>query len=267
MKKILSTIAIAVCLSLSGPIHSHAYTVYCTNCSNMFMQALDRVTNVSQLSEQVSQTEQQIQQTVQQITMVKQGIQNLMALPDTVKSKSSQLVSKYTQLAQLTSSLNTYRGESNALAQVFNELFPAQSTFANLSSSSSSADIAAANAKYQAFYDNWSKSIDQSCQSTFQLSGSQLKDLSDSGDLQSHIQDLLSTPEGQLQAQQAGNELAALQIQEARQFRELMATKVQQDTVSTMKQDKYDEYMTEKSKKAFETNSNLQQTDSLYNTF
>jgi len=56
-----------------------------------------------------------------------------------------------------------------------------------------------------------------------------------------------------MQAIQAGNQLAALQIQEARQFRELMATKAQSDLAKDMKMEKYDEMITEKWRKATNT--------------
>ncbi|MDM8217269.1 P-type conjugative transfer protein TrbJ, partial [Desulfovibrio piger] len=49
---------------------------------------------------------------------------------------------------------------------------------------------------------------------------------------------LLDTPEGQQQALMAGNQLAALQIQEARQLRELVATKVQSDLAGQVKKEK-----------------------------
>jgi P-type conjugative transfer protein TrbJ len=205
---------------------------------------------MSQLTELVSQTEQSIQQTVQQISMVQHAIQNTMQLPSNLRSQfSSQLL----QLAQQTTQLTTNRGDITALAQVFNQLFPAQSPFSNLTINATPDQIAAANKQYQDQYDSWSKQIDQSSQATFQLSGSQLRDMADSGQLQSHINDLLSTPEGQMQALQAGNELAAIQIQEARQFRELMATKTQSDLNRDMKTEKYDETITEQWRKATNT--------------
>ena len=52
---------------------------------------------------------------------------------------------------------------------------------------------------------------------------------------------LLDTPEGQQQALMAANQLAALQIQEARQLRELIATKVQSDLASQTKREKEDQ--------------------------
>jgi P-type conjugative transfer protein TrbJ len=236
MKKLLSVAAVS--LSLLVPSFSCAFdTVYCTNCSNQFTQALERATGLDQLVQLTSQTQQQIQQTVQQIELVKRAIQNTMQLPENLRS---QLTSQLTSLAQRTMDLKTYRGEQNALAQVFNNLFPEQSEFADLAGAGPD-QIETANRRYQEHYDNWSQAIDDSSQATFQLSGTQLKDLEDSGQLQDYINNMTSTPDGQMQALQAGNQLAAIQIQEARQFRELMATKTQSDLARDMKAEKQDE--------------------------
>jgi|GEM_PF-4265361 len=174
MKKLLSIAAVS--LSLLSPSFSYGITVTCLNCSNLFTQALEHITGLDQLVQLTQQTEQQIQQTIQQINLVKNAIQNTMQLPDTLRN---QLTSQLVNLAQRTMDLKTYRGEQNALAQVFNQLFPDQSTFADLAGASPD-QIAAANQKYQDHYDQWNKAIDESTQATFQLSGAQLKDLEDS---------------------------------------------------------------------------------------
>ena len=81
--------------------------------------------------------------------------------------------------------------------------------------------------------------MDQAAQATFQLSGYQLDDLQkDAGKFQSYLNELLATPDGQQKAIMAGNQLSALQVQEARQLRELMATQVQSNLASQMKSEK-----------------------------
>ena len=126
------------------------------------------------------------------------------------------------------------------LAQIFNELFPEQSEFADLAGATRD-EIKAANEKYQKHYDEWSKAIDQATQATFQLSGRQLKDLEESGELRDYLENLLNDPEGQMQAIQAGNQLATLQLQEIRQFRELAATQAQSEITQQMKVEKQEE--------------------------
>jgi P-type conjugative transfer protein TrbJ len=125
-----------------------------------------------------------------------------------------------------------------ALGQIFMNLFPEQSLFAELAGASP-AQMAQANAQYEAQWNKWAANVDQATMATFQLSGQQLADLQqDPGRFQSYIDNLLSTPDGQQKAIMAGNQLAALQVQEARQLRELIATQIQSDLASQAKDEK-----------------------------
>ena len=211
-KKMAMIIITAVLLSAGS---TPSYAIFCSNCSNFVQQILDEITRVSQLSELMSQTEQAIQQTEQQIQMVQNMLQNTAQLPAAING--------LTQLAELTAQLNVQRGDLTSLAQIFNTDYPDQSAFLNIADASP-ANIQTANQQLQTFQDNWSKSVDTASQATFQLTGKQLADLQDSGQLQDHINQLLSTPDGQMQAIEAGNQLAAIQIQEARALRELADT-------------------------------------------
>ncbi len=230
--KQIITLGVMVALLMSGS--ANAYTVFCSNCSNLFMQALDRATNLQQLTELYSQTSNAISQTTQQIAMVRNMIQNTTQLPATLRGElSGQLM----QLASLTNQLRTQRGDFTSLGQIFNTLFPDQSMFMDIAHAGP-ADIEAANKKLQAHWDTWSRSVDQASEATFQLSGQQLADLENAGEMENYINQLIATPEGQMQAAQAGNQLAAIQIQEARQLRELMATSSQSALAAQMKAEK-----------------------------
>jgi P-type conjugative transfer protein TrbJ len=230
--KPLILLGVLASLLMSGT--ANGYTVFCTNCSNLFMQALDRATNLQQLTELYSQTSNAIAQTTQQISMVQNMIQNTTQLPASLRTElSGQLM----QLASLTNQLRTQRGDFTSLGQIFNTLFPDQSMFQAIAHAEP-ADIEAANRKLQAHWDTWSRSVDQASEATFKLSGQQLADLENSGEMQRYIDNLIATPEGQMQAMQASNQLAAIQIQEARQLRELMATSAQSALAAQMKAEK-----------------------------
>jgi P-type conjugative transfer protein TrbJ len=95
--------------------------------------------------------------------------------------------------------------------------------------------------------------VDQASEATFQLSGQQLKDLENAGELQNYINGLLQSPDGQMKAIQSGNQLATIQIQEARQLRELMATTTQSSLASQMKTEKESQMETEQWKNATKT--------------
>ena len=245
MKKQL--LAFALVLAAVRPVT--AEVVYCTNCSSKFTQALDRVTNLSQLSTLTNQYTEAIQQTAQQIQMVQNMIQNTASLPGTLKS---QLAGQLTDLASLTSTLKTQRGEITALAEVFNTLFPDQSEFADLAGASP-AEITAANQAYRDHYEAWSNEVDKASQATFQLSGEQLQELQDAGELENYISNLLDTPDGQMKALQAGNQLATIQVQEVRELRELIATNTQSTLAGQMKAEKESQMQKERWQNATNT--------------
>lgn len=238
MKKYLLSLTVLVMFATPA----HALTVTCTNCSTNLVQLLDRITSMEQLQNVIGQYHENIQQTAQQIRMVQQNIeqyanmmQNTMQLPANLVNE---LKGNLTRLANLSSNLKTLRGDIVGLGQVFNSLFPEQSLFGDLAGATPE-QVEAANAKYQQQWDKWSESVDQASQATFQLSGHQLDDLQkDAGRFQSYLDELLSTPDGQQKAIMAGNQLSALQVQEARQLRELMATQVQSNLASQMKAEK-----------------------------
>ena len=247
MKKIFSAAALAAMVTISYPAPAPA--VFCSNCSTVFQQALEYATQLKELAELVTQTQEAIKQTEMEI-------KNLEKLGKDLRDNPLETL---LDLANKTSKLNTYRAEENVLAQIFNELFPEQSMFADLAGASAS-EIDAANKKYQKHYDEWSKAIDQATQATFQLSGRQLKDMEESGELRGYLENLLNKPEGHMQAIQAGNQLAALQIQEIRQFRELAATQAQSEITQQMKQEKQEE-MRKEIKREMTTTDKLESPD------
>lgn len=59
------------------------------------------------------------------------------------------------------------------------------------------------------------------------------------------IDKLLATPEGQMQALQAGNNLASLQLQESRRMHELLAAGIQAGVQTQMKDAKKEQYLHE----------------------
>lgn len=230
MRKVFSVVALAaLCAFYPNPAKSYAFV--CTNCSTNMQQALEYAAQLEELVELVTQTQEAIRQTEMQI-------QNLMRLGEDLRDRPLDWLM---DLAKKTAELNTYRADENLLAQIFNELFPEQSEFAALAKASGRAEIEAANKKYQDHYDEWSRVIDEATMATFQVTGRQLRDLEESDELREYIENLLSKPEGHMQALEAGNQLAALQIQEIRQFRELAATQAQHQTLKEMKEEKQDE--------------------------
>ena len=255
MKKHIVLILAALAL-FAAP--AHAITVTCTNCSTNLIQLLDRITNVEQLTNAIKQYQEAVEQTRQQITMVRQNIeqyenmlQNTAQLPANLVNE---LKNSLTRLANLSSTLRTQRGDIVALGEIFTNLFPEQALFGTLAGASPE-QMEEANARYRQEWDKWAKSVDQASQATFQLSGQQLADLQqDPARFQQYIDNLLSTPDGQMRAIQAGNQLSALQVQEARQLRELMATQAQSALASQMKSEKESQMSQEAWRETLKTN-------------
>lgn len=235
----------------SGVSSSQAYSVYCTNCSSQFMQALQYAIQGSKLAELKKAYDEYISQTAQQIKMVQQNIEQYANMvQNTVKLPSNliqEISGELTKLGRVTSALNTLRDDVQGMASVFDQLYKTQDQFKNLANLPKEllTGSGGASEQYGQYWDDWSKRVDESTKATFQVSASQLKDLEETGRLESYINSLLSTPDGQQKAIMAGNQLAAIQIQEARQLRELVATKTQSDLASQEKAEKEAQYSKE----------------------
>ncbi len=221
---------VALSFGLCAPVQA-GIPVLCENCSTETTTEMQLIKDIQQVIELVEQTKQAIHQTEMQLKNLERIGEDLADNP----------LDYLMELAELTGELNTYRDEQKALAQIFNELYPEQSYFADLAANATAEEIEAVNKKYQDHYDEWSRQIDEATMATFQVTGRQLKELEDSGELQDYLENLLRKPEGHMQALEAANQLAARQIEEIRQFRELTATQAQHQALNEMKQEKIDE--------------------------
>ena len=229
MKKSLVFALLVCCAAPAAPVH--ADTVYCWNCSENVTQALDRVTNLEQAIQQTAAQLEMVQQNIQQYANM---VQNTVRLPREVIRRISD---KLSEAGRITAALNSMRADIQGRARIHEELYGTRDDLkklANLPRNLLTQGVSA----YHTSWDTWSDRVDRATQATFQLSGHQLKQLSESGELEAYVNSLLDTPEGQQQALMAANQLAALQIQEARQLRELIATKVQSDLASQTKREK-----------------------------
>ena len=141
---------------------------------------------------------------------------------------------QFVRLGQLVGQLSTTVGEVGALEQIHNSAYPnfdAVDGLVNL-------DLEERNKRHAEYYAKWSKRIDDAALATFQLTGAQLEELGNSEEFDEQVDELLSTPEGRMQALQAANQLSAVQLDEARKLRALTATYVQEQTQREEKQEK-----------------------------
>ena len=241
--KISLTLASTFFMFLIMAAPSQALTVACVNCSDNWTQQMDRITNLEQLQNALKSYQEAIQQTQQQIQLVQNNIkqyenmvQNTLNLPQNLLN---QVKGQFSELAKLTSQLKFQKGDYLAMSQVFDETYPELDLLKTIVDGTSSKTVGEV-------WEKWSKETDRAAQATFQVTGSQLKDLAeDSEALDRHISDLLSTPEGQMQAIQSGNSLAAIQVNELRQLRALMAAGIQSTTQAMMKNEKREQLSVE----------------------
>ncbi len=236
MRSIVAPIFIVIVLATATP--SSAMTVTCVNCSDKILQMLERVTNIEQLQSMYKTYAEEMMQTQQQIMMVRQNImqytnmiKNTIRLPFAIKNT---VIRDFKRLAQISQDLVTTVGDLDVLDGVYDAYYPDFDSAKNL--------VGLPNKelglKYRDYWSKWSKRVDDATKATFKVSGQQLKDIIESDEFDSHIEDLLSTPEGRMQALEAANQLSSVQIQEIRKLRALFATQVQNQALIDEKNEK-----------------------------
>lgn len=231
----------ALGIFLFGVSQAEARAVYCTNCSERWTQAIEKVTSMKQLQqmysdykEYVEQTAQLLENVQQNITMIKDMQHNTLGLPSELLGK---IYDEMTRLARITNALNTIRADIEGTEKVYDEYYKTQEEYKRLANLPNRM-LTERNITIRADIDKMNSRIDDATKATFQLSGSQLKDLEESGKMEDYINDLVNNADGRNEMLQASNQLAKLQINETRQLRELMATTIQSNLATQVRDEK-----------------------------
>jgi len=242
---------------------AYAIPVECVNCSDNIVQALNQITTLEELGQLISSYEEQVEQTLKQIQMVQNQIQQYENMVKNTIKLPAQLLNKVTgtfkQLASLTSGVQNQVGDIAALGDVFKQVYMNKDFLKGIASAGtvSGGGINAIRQQNAQYYQKWqamNAEIERASQATFQMSGQQLQDLvQDADGFDAHISSLLNTPEGAVQALDSGNQLAALQIQEARQLRTLMLNSVQAVTQKDMSAQRREELRMEQQREMYNT--------------
>ena len=233
MKRLINIFVLVLMLFCGNASISYAQSgvVWCTNCSSEFTQALMNSTSLSQLSELASQVDQAMQQTQQQIQMVQNGanqlqnmVKNTTGLPTSMISKAQGM---FSQLTSLTKQLNVNRGDASAMNQIFSATYSSTGAIRSLAAPLKS-QAAASGTKLSQEKDTMNDDVFSGQQAAFDASGQNLDDLEQqAADLDQQMSDLMQTPEGQMQAIQAGNQIAAQSLGESQKLRGLLAVSIQ----------------------------------------
>jgi P-type conjugative transfer protein TrbJ len=245
MKSITSLLFAILIICFGTP--SYAYTVYCTNCSENITQALERATSLQELDTIMQQYGEDIQQTAQQIRMVQQNIEQYQNMLQNTKNLSpdnlSALAGEFRKLSGLQRQIQFQRGDADALRRVYSDLYPGMDAMAGQSDED-----------YEQRWNQWTQESDRAWQSTFQVTGRQLQELEQDADaFDQRVQELLTTPEGRMEAAQAANQLSAIQLREAREMRSLMNAYIQAQTQAASKAAQVEEAQMEEAKRFFNT--------------
>ena len=234
-------LAMALGAFLFGVGQAEADIVYCTNCSERWTQAVERVTSIQQLNQMYSDYREYVEQTAhllenvhQNITMIKDMQHNTLGLPSEIIGK---IYDEMTRLAKVTNALNTIRADIEGTEKVYDEYYKTQAEYKRLANLPNEM-LSERNVTIRADIDKMADRIDTATKATFQLSGSQLKDLEESGKMEDYINDLVNNADGRNEMLQAGNQLAKLQYSEARQLRELVATTIQSNLATQVRDEK-----------------------------
>jgi len=191
-----------------------------------------------------------------QIQQYENMVKNTIKLPAQLLNK---VTGTFKQLASLTSGVQNQVGDIAALGDVFKQVYMNKDFLKGIASAGtvSGGGINAIRQQNAQYYQKWqamNAEIERASQATFQMSGQQLQDLvQDADGFDAHISSLLNTPEGAVQALDSGNQLAALQIQEARQLRTLMLNSVQAVTQKDMSAQRREELRMEQQREMYNT--------------
>lgn len=234
-------LVMALGVFLFGVSQGEAKAVYCINCSTKWTQAIEKVTSIKQLNQMYADYKQYVEQTAnllenvhQNITMIKDMQHNTLGLPAEILGK---IHDEMTRLARITNTLHTIRADIEGTEKVYDEYYRTQEEYKKLANLPNRM-LSDRNVTIRADIDKMNSRVDDATKATFQLSGSQLKELEESGKMEDYINDLVNNADGRNEMLQAGNQLAKLQINETRQLRELMATTIQSNLATQVRDEK-----------------------------
>lgn len=223
--------------------------MYCINCSNELTQSLMHALGLEELQQTIALYEEAVQQTVQQIEMVSNLVKQYENMVQNTVKLPAQLVNQVTgtfrELGGTVAQLQQQVGDVAALGEIVEQLYGNPDFLAGLATAGRG-EQPQLNAQYYAKWQQWTETIEDGCESLFKISGQQLQDLIQDADaFDDHIAELLSTPEGQMEALEAANALASLQLDEARQLRALLLSSQQLMAEVQMKREQTDRRTTE----------------------
>lgn len=190
----------------------NAWAIYCTNCSTFYQQLFEYAEAVNTALNTAEQLSTQVQQ---YNNMVTQGI----PLPNSMFGSITQDMQRVASIYNRSQALG--RNIANLDSQ-FNIQFPGYQTYLQRFFQSSSRTTDAMPDRYE----QWSSQNFDNAKTAMQAAGINTSTFADED---KHLEQLVSRSQssaGRMQAIQAGNEIAASNVQQLQKLRDLVATQI-----------------------------------------
>lgn len=207
-----SGVAFAVALSVvTGGVTvapAPAYAIYCSNCSTFYQQLLE-------YAEAVNNQINTAQQLTQQINMYKDMVRQGMSLDGTVFS------SLMTDMRRLQSVYQEGRSLAHSMTNLdsaFREQFKGYDDY--LRSAGKASEMMPDR------YTKWAEQGFDNARTAMKAAGMQTSAIAGEEDVLRQLVNRSSTAAGRMQAIQAGNEIAAQQVQQLQRLREMIAANI-----------------------------------------
>jgi len=220
--RLIST-ATAIALSVTSfrPVSAQGFgTVYCTNCGTEWTALASKVVLVEQLINQGKQLENEVSQLANMVT-------NTKAIPNMIWGTATQ---DFNQLNSLLSQSKSLAYTAGNLDQQFASRYSTYPQY--LSENMTASD-------WQSKYAEWSKEGTDNALYAYKGLGLQASQLKNEQAMMQQLQAMAGTAEGRMQALQIGNMMAAQNVQQLQELRQLMMMQLQmQADYVAMQQDK-----------------------------
>ncbi len=200
--------ASALLLASSFTQFTPAYALYCSNCATVWQQGQQYAKEL----ETALNTAEQLQTQMQQYQdMVKQGL----ALPDSMFKSVTSDLQKVSNIYSETQSIG--RNVSN-MDQQFHQQFPGYDSYLK--------DLDNNQTNVPDLYKKWSQEGMDNARTAMEAAGANTSTFQNEDSTLSSLINQSQTAEGRMQAIQAGNQIAAQNVQQIQKLRDLVATQI-----------------------------------------
>lgn len=199
--------------SISLPTPANALTIYCTNCADRFAQA-------TQMAKEIETAINTAQQLSTQINQYKDMLQQGVSLPSTMFNRMTgdlqQLQSLYQQGKMLSGGLTDFDNQFRNRFGDYNSYLRNEGKNPNSMGNN---------------YKQWSEQGFDNLRVAMRASGMNVSSIAGEDALLSQMVQRSQNATGRMQAIQAGNEIAAQQVQQMMKLRQLLDTQIQSQSM------------------------------------